>query len=761
MVIIPDRSCVTRPTLRGVKARGRIDGLALHMTLEQTYVNESSDVLEVVYTFPLPVAATFLGLEVELGGRRLKGAVMPRRAAEDGYENAVSGGDSAIRVERTKEGVYTLNLGNLQPNDTMRVTISYAQLLRFEQGIVRLTLPTTLASWYGDAQNQGGLHPHQVPVTGGLGDYPFSIEIEAHGPLARARASCPTHRMEFSHGVSALRASLRDKAWLDRDFVLTFDELAAQAMSVIVPDYARPEGAQATEVLIASLCPKMMLAAPGGIDLKILVDCSGSMVGASIDSARWALSQVLAELSPDDRISFGRFGWHTQMDIPRLEPATESTIRRARDVVNCLVADLGGTEMHTALTQTLAIPGVRSSAALLLITDGEVWDIDRIVDTAVRCGQRIFAIGVGAAPSESLLRTLAEGTGGACDLVPPGEDIAEAVMRMFRRIRQQTQSTVEVDWGEQPLWSAPLPRAVFAGDTVHLMAAFPVGRVPRPKLRLCFGTETLSVEAAVAERSQDADLSRLAAAQHVRALPEDEVEGWALRYQLMSAATHMLLTIERDVKAEGMPKLQKVVHTQPANLGDVVVPAVLRAGKSFRGDPVEIDYSPLPDYLSNGESSSVLSSMDAVPECEESVEHVRRCVSVDTVEYAEQSAQQDRERRAAYETAFVEVTTVHSAVLVRLVNAILLDASNLQDLADALTQERDALSLLLFGLSRRADPESWLARLLAACLHPDISGTLTRHARRTLMSLRDGLSGSGRQEYDRWAAQMHASPVAG
>jgi Ca-activated chloride channel family protein len=59
----------------------------------------------------------------------------------------------------------------------------------------------------------------------------------------------------------------------------------------------------------------------------------------------------------------------------------------------------------------------------LLITDGEVWDIEKVIKLAQKSGHRIFAIGVGSSPADSLLRQLAEDTGGACDLVGPFEDI--------------------------------------------------------------------------------------------------------------------------------------------------------------------------------------------------------------------------------------------------------------------------------------------------------------------------------------------------
>ena len=53
---------------------------------------------------------------------------------------------------------------------------------------------------------------------------------------------------------------------------------------------------------------------------------------------------------------------------------------------------------------------------VLLITDGEIWQADEMVAAARTSGHRVFAIGVGSAPAEGVLRSLAEATGGACEV---------------------------------------------------------------------------------------------------------------------------------------------------------------------------------------------------------------------------------------------------------------------------------------------------------------------------------------------------------
>lgn len=109
------------------------------MKLRQLYRNTDKDNLETVYTFPLPWGTTLLGLNAEIGGHRLHGTVMEKQQATERYEEAIDSGDTPIMVERSARGLYTANLGNLNPGEEAVIEIEHAQLLRFEQGQIRIT----------------------------------------------------------------------------------------------------------------------------------------------------------------------------------------------------------------------------------------------------------------------------------------------------------------------------------------------------------------------------------------------------------------------------------------------------------------------------------------------------------------------------------------------------------------------------------------------------------------------------------------------
>ena len=141
--------------------QGELRDTALETTVIQHYRNDEQETIEAVYTFPLPVGATLLSLEVNLNGEVLAGTVVASQEAEEAYEDAITDGDSALLLQKIDEALYTLNIGNLQPEDSAVISIRYIQLLCWQQDTLRIMYPTTIGDRYGQPAGLG-LQPHQV-----------------------------------------------------------------------------------------------------------------------------------------------------------------------------------------------------------------------------------------------------------------------------------------------------------------------------------------------------------------------------------------------------------------------------------------------------------------------------------------------------------------------------------------------------------------------------------------------------------------------
>ena len=126
-----------------------------------------------------------------------------------------------------------------------------------------------------------------------------SCGLKALGNYARGQGSLhePWGGTRSSPGVrtppdDGVNVTLAKTAYLGRDFVLNVEELAGRSLAVVAQD-----GDQF--VALASFCADLpRSAAELPLNVKLLVDCSESMSGDSIDAAKRALHHQFA--GPDE-----------------------------------------------------------------------------------------------------------------------------------------------------------------------------------------------------------------------------------------------------------------------------------------------------------------------------------------------------------------------------------------------------------------------------------------------------------------------------
>jgi len=558
-----------RVALSDVSVLAGLRDLLADVTVSQTYRNDEQENIEAVYTFPLPLDAVLLDLQVEIGGRVLKGVVVEKKAAEEKYEDAVASGDAAVMLEVIEPGLYTMNVGNLLPGEKATITFSYAILYRWAGDRLRFFLPTTVAPRFGDSPHL----PHQAPESSLTVENQFSLEVEIFGSLSDAQFVCPSHEVKLAKSADKVVISLQQaNAVMDRDFILNVK--APQATRSFALCGLDGDGIAA----VASFQPFFPgLQQPRPLNLAIVIDCSGSMQGDSMEQAKQALEGILDALQPHDRVTLIAFGSTPSALSDRLLPCNKTNVRKAKRFAKQLDANMGGTEIGKALD--VAYTAVIDSESAEIFTDGEVSSWETVVPEAKRSGHRIFTVGVGAV-SEAFVRELAAETGGECELVSPREGMADRVIRHFERMRAPRSSRVAIHWpdGAQHLAPSKLG-AVFEGDTVIASAHFDqpsisgtvVLEVETEKGEVMRQELPISMAQLPATTDRFSTIARLAASGRLKELDAHAGLETALRYRLVSPWTNWLVIAERPEaeKAQALSALRKVPQTLQAGWGGV------------------------------------------------------------------------------------------------------------------------------------------------------------------------------------------------
>ena len=557
-----------RIALCDVAVSAVLQDLLAEVTVSQTYRNDEATNIEAVYTFPLPLDAVLLDLAVEIGARRLKGTVVEKGRAEEQYEDALEAGDAAVMLEEAEPGLYTMNVGNLLPQEVAKITFRYAVVHRWAGERLRFFLPTTVAPRYG----RSSFAPHQEPEVSLTVENQFSLRVEICGALRDAQFACPSHRVECTREADKVVLSLAQaRAVMDRDFILNVK--TAQAARSVVLCGQDGEGIAAL-ASFQPFFPGMQQLRP--LNLAIVVDCSGSMSGDSMAQAKQALDGILEAMQPQDRVTIIAFGDTTRALARRTLACNQKNLDKAKRFAKSLDADMGGTEIGEALQAAYAALGEAESADIFLVTDGEVYDWQAVVRAAKQSGHRIFTVGVGSAVSEAFVRELAARTGGACELVSPCEGMAGRVVRHFARMRAARARRVAFRWPEGAQGITPAqPGAVFEGDTVIACAQFNAAAL-NASVVLEVETEQgevtaleLPLAASASAQPEQSTVARLAAAERLKTLDKAAGTETALRYQLVSPWSNWLVIAERPEgeKAQDLPTLRKVPHTLAAGWG--------------------------------------------------------------------------------------------------------------------------------------------------------------------------------------------------
>jgi Ca-activated chloride channel family protein len=305
-------------------------------------------------------------------------------------------------------------------------------------------------------------------------------------------------------------------------------------------------------------------------NVTFLVDCSGSMQGVSIRSARHALSKAVKQLNCDDTMNIVLFGSrHTTLfDHPvKMSHENEKIIFNAIEHIN---ADMGGTEIASALEAAYSVSkGIETDSYLFLITDGETYDHGTILLKARLSKMRHFIVGVGDATDSVLLQNMAQQTKGAFENVDPNEIMDESILRVFKKIDMPKATSLKIQWSQNPTETFE-PEYLYNGDTLIAMARFK--EAPEGKVLLNYTLDngenhtTSTMIKHISDAEEDlSTIARVVANKKLKNTDLSEKEmilSLSERYNLFSTETKYLLV---DEVAEGekpteLPQIHKVKH---------------------------------------------------------------------------------------------------------------------------------------------------------------------------------------------------------
>ncbi len=554
-----------------LKVDTRIKDQVAMTKVEQEFFNPNSRPMEGTFLFPAPKGAAISKFTMEIGGKPVEAELLPADKARGIYEDIVRRMKDPALLEFAGQDVFKLRIFPIEANSRKRITLSYTQILKGDNGLVGYSYPLGTGKYSAKA----------IPSVS------VRVEIESKAPLKAIYS--PSHTVEVKRdGAHRAIVGFEAKNVLpEANFHLyhTADK-SAVGVSLLAHKTGENEGFF------------LLLAAPGvdakektvvQKDIAFVLDTSGSMAGAKLEQAKKAIAFCVENLNDGDRFEILRFATDVDLLFSGFKDANKANRERAQAFIK-ETKPIGGTAIDDALRKALDLINRREESktrpgVIVFLTDGRPTvgeTSEEMIHTNVKkaAGQtRLFCFGIGHDVNTHLLDKIAETTRAFSQYVLPEEDIEVKVSNFYTKIKEPVLANPRLKFPEgvrvTKVYPEPLPD-LFKGEELILVGRYTGSSGGHLLLEGTVNSKQQQQEYAVKFPEKDADndfIPRLWATRRVGYLLDEirlrgeskelkeEVADLARQYGIVTPYTAYLI-VEDEARRNVPAERQTLSHLQ-------------------------------------------------------------------------------------------------------------------------------------------------------------------------------------------------------
>ena len=623
--------------LKHTDVKVNIAGFIARVTVTQTFHNPYDEKIEAVYVFPLPHTAAIDDMTMTVGDRRIVGLIKRRAEAQTLYQEAIRQGKTASLLEQERPNIFTQSVGNIQPNDEVRIEISYVDVLDYDMGTYEFHFPMVVGPRYipGTPTSKIPELPNELKGKVGESEAPLHAPADGADPSGTgvapdtdrvpdaSRITPPVLKPGYRTAHDISLSVLLDAGVPIQDIQIVnhtaeVDRIEASgATAVLSPADSIPNKDFVMKYAVVGKKPEMaVLAHSNGLqqgyfmlmiqpkldaelaeapprEIVFLVDISGSMRGEPTQKVKETMHHFLRLTKPNDTVQVITFASRADKLFEKSVPATQANIEHALNFTQQIRGG-GGTEMLNAIKLVLNEPvDPERVRIVVMLTDGYIGnEAEIIAEIDRRAGDQIrfSAIGIGSSPNRYLIDGVAKHGGGMADVIELNTDPGPLVAQIAERIHRAQLAKIQIDWNELSVYET-YPRRIpelWPGRPVIMFGRYAAGG--SREIRLSGSAEgkplkyKLHVTLPDAQPAHDV-LSKVWARKKIEDLsaqlyaadaPEiiEEITNIALSHRLMTQYTSFVAVDENDMQP---------INQEAKAPRQVVVPLPLPEGTDFRG----------------------------------------------------------------------------------------------------------------------------------------------------------------------------------
>ena len=427
-------SSVDKFPLKETDVTVNISGVIADVVIKQKYYNGGTRPINARYIFPASTRAAVHSMKMIIGEEVIVAQVKERQAAQQEFDKANKEGMSASLVKQQRPNVFSMNVANILPNDTIDIELRYTELLVPTEKIYEFVYPTVVGPRYSNQPEATApetdlwvknpyLEEDQVSQTS------FNISLSISTGIALQEIVCTSHETDViwkSESVATILLVAPEDFGGNRDFIVRY-RLAGQE---IASGLLLFEGQEENFFLLMVQPPERIK--PADIPPReyiFVVDVSGSMHGFPLNTAKKLLKNLIGNLRAVDRFNVVLFAGGSRLMSPSSLPATRENIRKAIRIIDRQQGG-GGTELRSALQKALSLPRSESfSRTTMVVTDGYIAaerDVFHLIQNNLN-RTNVFSFGIGSSVNRYLIEGMARaGQGEPFIVTKPQEAQGEA-----------------------------------------------------------------------------------------------------------------------------------------------------------------------------------------------------------------------------------------------------------------------------------------------------------------------------------------------
>lgn len=419
-------------------------GLLATVTVKQQFTNHNPDwVTEGVYAYPLADMSALYQLKMTIGDRMIEGEIHEKKQAERIYQQAKAEGLTASMVKQHRPNIFTSDIANIAPFESITIELTYQQSLRYDNGYFELQLPMSIKPRYVPADYDARLPMHSNVMD--ARQRQIKVHLDAGFEVDEIRSLY--HEVNIDSDFKNHVVSLQDAQLYDsHDFVMRWyptlgDEPKAALFSEVKGGYEYS--------LLMVMPPTNTTKVSQARNITFIMDTSGSMHGKALAQAKDALLFSLSELSEDNYFNIIDFDSTAKALFAQSTQATPDHIARALTFVDGFSSD-GGTNMAPALQIAMQDSNIKAGMLnqIIFLTDGSVGNEAAIFEQiAQNIGEaRLFTIAIGPAPNNYFMNKAAMFGRGSYTQIADLNLVDESMRDVFNKLASPAMTDVAVDW---------------------------------------------------------------------------------------------------------------------------------------------------------------------------------------------------------------------------------------------------------------------------------------------------------------------------